>query len=48
MIGFLSRLSPRNPLLAVLFWVALGVVALAGLFAAFWYLDRFLPGEGMF
>jgi hypothetical protein len=47
-IGFLRRVGPRNPVLAILYWVALIVVALAVVFTAFWYLDRFLPGSGMF
>lgn len=48
MSGFLRRIGPRNPFLAVLFWVAMTAVAIAVLFTAFWYLDRFLPGAGMF
>lgn len=48
MIGFLRRHQPRNPVLAVLFWIAAIVVALVILFVAFYYLDNFLPGQGMF
>jgi hypothetical protein len=44
----LRRLGPRNPILAVLFWVVLAALLIALLFTAFWYLDRFLPGGGMF
>lgn len=47
-MGLLRRLGPRRPFLAVILWVALGAMLLTALFAAFWYLDRFLPGEGMF
>ena len=48
MIPFLGRFQPRNPLLAALYWVVVVVVLLALLFAVFFYLDDFLPGQGMF
>lgn len=44
----LRRLGPRNPILAVVFWVAVAAMVILLLFTAFWYLDRFLPGGGMF
>jgi hypothetical protein len=47
-IGFLRRFQPRNPVLAVLFWALVTIVVLAMLFVAFFYLDNFLPGGGMF
>jgi hypothetical protein len=48
MFAFLRRHQPRNPMLAVLYWVAATLVVLAVLFVAFYYLDNFLPGQGMF
>jgi hypothetical protein len=48
MLGFLRRRQPRNPFLAVLFWVGAMLVALAVLFVLFYWLDNFLPGQGMF
>lgn len=48
MIRMLRRWSPRNPLLATLYWLALVVAALVGLFLLFYSLDRYLPGGGMF
>lgn len=48
MIGFLRRRSPANPALAVLYWLALAVTTVTAVFIAFWYLDRYLPGAGMF
>ncbi|HZB03987.1 MAG TPA: hypothetical protein VE737_06655 [Actinomycetota bacterium] len=48
MLGFLRRRQPRNPLLAVLFWAAATLIALAVLFVLFYWLDNFLPGQGMF
>ena len=49
MAGVLRKVTPRNRLLAFLLWG--GVVA--GLSAVLWffvfpYVDRFLPGAGMF
>ncbi|HJV05605.1 MAG TPA: hypothetical protein VJ868_10130 [Actinomycetota bacterium] len=40
MIGFLRRLQPRNPVLAVLYWIVLVVLAVALLFAIFFLLDE--------
>ena len=48
MIGFLRKRQPGHPALAFLYWVAVVVVVLAALFTAFWFLDAYLPGEGMF
>lgn len=48
MLRFVRRASPRNPLLAILYWVVLAAAVLVGLFFAFFYVDRFLPGSGMF
>jgi hypothetical protein len=48
MLGFLRRRQPGNPLLAVLFWAAATLIALAVLFVLFYWLDNFLPGQGMF
>jgi hypothetical protein len=48
MLGFLRRHQPPNPLLAVLYWAGATLVVLALLFVAFYYLDNFLPGQGMF
>lgn len=48
MIGFLRKRQPRQPVLAVLYWLVLLLVTLAVLFTAFWFLDAYLPGEGMF
>ena len=48
MIGWLRRFQPRNPVLAVLFWLAATLVALAILFVLFYWLDNYLPGQGMF
>jgi hypothetical protein len=48
MVPFFGRFQPRPPLLAALYWVLLVVVLLAVLFAAFFYLDNYLPGQGMF
>jgi hypothetical protein len=47
MVPFFGRFQPRSPLLAVLYWVLVLVAVLAVLFAAFFYLDNFLPGQGM-
>lgn len=47
MTRLLRRLQPGNPVLAVLFWVAVMVVVLAALFLMFFFLDNYLPGQGM-
>jgi hypothetical protein len=39
-IGFLRRLQPRNPLLAIVYWIVLAVLAVALLFAIFFLLDE--------
>jgi hypothetical protein len=46
MFGFLRRHQPDNPILAVLFWIALMVIALVGLFVVFYLLEDVLPGAG--
>jgi hypothetical protein len=38
-IRFLRRFQPRNPVLAVLYWLVLVALAVAVLFAAFFALD---------
>jgi hypothetical protein len=48
MLGWLRRLQPRNPVLAVLFWMVATLIALAVLFVLFYWLDNYLPGQGMF
>jgi hypothetical protein len=48
MIGWLRRFQPENPVLAVLYWLALALVALAVLFVIFYLLDDVLPGPGRF
>jgi hypothetical protein len=48
MIGWLRRFQPDNPVLAVLYWMALTLLALAVLFVLFYWLDNYLPGQGMF
>lgn len=48
MLGFLRRRQPHNPVLAVLYWAAAMLLVLAVLFVAFYYLDNYLPGQGMF
>lgn len=48
MLGWLRRLQPRNPALAVLFWIMATLIALAILFVLFYWLDNYLPGQGMF
>ena len=40
MIGFLRRLQPRHPVLAVLYWMLLVVLAVAVLFGIFFLLDE--------
>jgi hypothetical protein len=39
-IGFLRRFQPRNPVLAVLYWLLLVAVAVAALFGLFFLLDE--------
>jgi hypothetical protein len=48
MIRWLRRFQPDNPVLAVLYWMALTLLALAVLFVLFYWLDNYLPGQGMF
>lgn len=50
MIGFLRRRGPRNPFLAVIYWLVLSLVVVTIVFALFYLLDvsRLLPGGGMF
>lgn len=50
MLGFLRRRSPRNPVLAVLYWALLALLTVAVVFALFYLLgvDRLVPGGGMF
>jgi hypothetical protein len=48
MFRLLRRFQPKFVPLAVLYWMALTIVALVVLFVAFYYLDGFLPGGGMF
>jgi hypothetical protein len=40
MIGFLRRYQPRNPVLAVAYWLLFAALAVAILFVAFFFLDR--------
>lgn len=47
MVPLFRRFQPRNPLLAAVYWVLVVAVLLAVLFAAFFYLDNYLPGQGM-
>jgi hypothetical protein len=39
-MGLLRRHQPRNPVLAVLYWVLWLALAVAVLFVAFFFLDR--------
>lgn len=48
MLRLLRRIGPRSPVLAMLFWVVAALAALTALFTAFYFLDRYLPGGGMF
>lgn len=48
MLGWLRRRQPRNPVLAVMFWMVATLIALAVLFVLFYWLDNYLPGQGMF
>jgi hypothetical protein len=45
MMGFLRRRQPRNPVLAVVYWLLILAVVLGILFVAFFYLDNFLPAQ---
>lgn len=40
MIGFLRRFQPRNPILAIMYWILVLTVAVAALFALFFVLDE--------
>lgn len=42
MLGWLRRLQPRNPVLAVAFWLVATLIALAALFVIFFLLDDYL------
>jgi hypothetical protein len=48
MFAFLRRHRPRNPFLAILYWAALTLTAFLVLFVIFYFLDDYLPGQGMF
>jgi hypothetical protein len=48
MFRFLRRYQPRPAALAVLYWTVLTLGVLVVLFFAFYFLDGFLPGGGMF
>jgi hypothetical protein len=48
MFAWLRRHQPRNAVLVVLYWVVAVAVAVAILFVIFYWLDNFLPGQGMF
>jgi hypothetical protein len=48
MFAWLRRHQPRNVVLVVLYWLVAVAVALAILFVIFYWLDNFLPGQGMF
>jgi hypothetical protein len=45
MLAFLRRHQPRNPALAVLFWLVLLAAAIGILFVIFYFLDNFLPAQ---
>ncbi len=45
MLGFLRRRQPRNPVLAVVYWLLILAVVIAILFVAFFYLDNLLPAQ---
>ena len=47
MVPLLGRFQPRNPLLAAVYWVIVVAALLAILFVVFFFLDPFLPGDGM-
>ena len=42
MLGWLRRRQPRNAVLAVLYWMAATLIALAVLFVIFFLLDDYL------
>ena len=48
MFAWLRRHQPNHPLLAVLYWAGATLVALLVLFLIFYFLDDYLPGQGMF
>jgi hypothetical protein len=48
MVPLLGRFQPRNPFLAAVYWVLVVAALLAVLFAVFFFLDDYLPGQGMF
>jgi hypothetical protein len=48
MVPFFGRFQPRTPLLAAVYWVLVVVVLLGLLSAVFFFLDDYLPGQGMF
>ena len=48
MVPFLGRFQPHNPFLAALYWIVVVAAVLLVLFAVFFFLDDFLPGQGMF
>jgi hypothetical protein len=47
MVPLFGRFQPRSRVLAVLYWLLVVVVVLVVLFAVFFYLDNYLPGQGM-
>lgn len=47
MVPLFGRFQPRTPVLAALYWVLVVLVLLGLLFALFFFLDDFLPGQGM-
>lgn len=48
MIGFLRHRQPRNPVLAILYWIVVILVVVGLLFVIFYFADDLLPGQGMF
>jgi hypothetical protein len=48
MFGWLRRHQPNNPVLAILYWAGATLAALLVLFLIFYFLDDYLPGQGMF
>ncbi|HEV3475116.1 MAG TPA: hypothetical protein VG602_07105 [Actinomycetota bacterium] len=48
MFAWLRRHRPSNPWLAILYWAVVTLAALLGLFVIFYFLDDYLPGQGMF
>jgi hypothetical protein len=47
MVPFFGRFQPRNPALAVVYWVLVVAALLGVLFVVFFFLDNYLPGQGM-